>query len=431
MPKHTCIVIGAGLAGLTAAYRLKRSGWKVIVLEAQGQIGGRVFSYRFPQAPGLVCELGGEWIGRDHKHIRALCKKLNLPLQRHRYSFSFLQGDRRTKTFKPGAWSFSESSRRAFHRLRRQVADYKECEDEGFDKFDWWTKLKKIGFKEDELSQRDLMDSTDFGESIRQTSAYSAATEYFQSDRYNEMDYKIRGGNKRLVDALADRIGRNVILTRSKVLGIEQKSGEVTVFLSKKRKFIVDACICTVPAPSLNKIRWSPQLPADQREAADQLQYSRIVKTVILYPERFWPSRKKSGFSVFTGGVSDFCFESTFGQKGKRGILCSYAIGDKADDVAKESVCKLMQWITQDVARVSSRPSVKGIAIKRQPWQLDHYTQGAYAFYRPGQWFTIQPLLKRPHIKVLFAGEHLAEWQGFMEGAIVTGEEAAAALRKM
>ncbi len=63
--------------------------------------------------------------------------------------------------------------------------------------------------------------------------------------------------------------------------------------------------------------------------------------------------------------------------------------------------------------------------IQSYAWQRDKYTQGAYAFYRPGQWFTLKPILARPHGKVLFAGEHLAEWQGFMEGAVVTGEAAA------
>ena len=56
------------------------------------------------------------------------------------------------------------------------------------------------------------------------------------------------------------------------------------------------------------------------------------------------------------------------------------------------------------------------------------YTEGGPRLYRPGQWFGVRPMLQRPHGKVLFAGEHLADWQGFMEGAIETGEQAAAAL---
>ena len=63
--------------------------------------------------------------------------------------------------------------------------------------------------------------------------------------------------------------------------------------------------------------------------------------------------------------------------------------------------------------------------IASYAWQRDPFTDGAYALYRPGQWFGLRPILQRPHGKVLFAGEHLADWQGFMEGAIETGEAAA------
>jgi monoamine oxidase len=62
MSKH-CIVIGAGLAGLAAAYKLTKKNWKVTVLEARNRVGGRVFTFKFHEAPGLYCELGGEWVG--------------------------------------------------------------------------------------------------------------------------------------------------------------------------------------------------------------------------------------------------------------------------------------------------------------------------------------------------------------------------------
>ena len=79
----------------------------------------------------------------------------------------------------------------------------------------------------------------------------------------------------------------------------------------------------------------------------------------------------------------------------------------------------------RDLMPVNERAPALARGIASYAWQRDPYTQGAYALYRPGQWFTLRPILQRPHGKVLFAGEHLADWQGFMEGAVVTGEEAA------
>jgi monoamine oxidase len=69
--------------------------------------------------------------------------------------------------------------------------------------------------------------------------------------------------------------------------------------------------------------------------------------------------------------------------------------------------------------------TIKAIDVKFQAWQKVHWIGGAYVFYRPGQWFTVRPLLQRFHGRVLFAGEHLADLQGFMEGAVNTGSAAA------
>jgi monoamine oxidase len=89
-----------------------------------------------------------------------------------------------------------------------------------------------------------------------------------------------------------------------------------------------------------------------------------------------------------------------------------------------------MNIITNDLVPLDPNAPKLAKGIASYAWQRDQYTDGAYALYKPGQWFGIRPILQRPHGKVLFAGEHLADWQGFMEGAIETGEAAAQSLIK-
>src|SRR2546423_4017255 len=101
---HSCVVIGAGLSGLAAAYALKRAGWRVTVLEARERTGGRVLSYSFPQSPNLICEMGGEWVGASHERIQALCREFKIELQDHRFSASLLR-DGVVK--RPDEWSCS------------------------------------------------------------------------------------------------------------------------------------------------------------------------------------------------------------------------------------------------------------------------------------------------------------------------------------
>jgi monoamine oxidase len=292
---------------------------------------------------------------------------------------------------------------------------------------DWWTYLEKNGFTEDDLILRDLMDSTDFGESIRHVSAFGALAEYAESSPKNEMDYKMTGGNSRLTEEFVKRIGAENIRTETFVTEINQAKNGIVTVKTETENYKADAVICTVPTNSLLKIKFNPPLPTAQREAAEKLIYARICKNSVLYEKRFW---KDENFSMVSDVTSHFYFHSTQNQAGKEGILTSYAIGEKADVLASQSDERRMKIITRDLVDFDEDAPKLAKGIASYAWQRDKYTDGAYALSRPGQWFGIRPILQRPHGKILFAGEHLADWQGFMEGAINTGEDAAASLIK-
>ena len=421
LPKQSCIIIGSGLSGLAAAYALKRANWNVTVLEARERIGGRVLSYSFNENPSLVCELGGEWVGKSHERVQALCAEFGITLKEHVFAASLM---RNGVVRRPGQWDFSRQAKAGFEKFKQSYQKYTQRERERLDRYDWWTWLEENGYTEDDLLLRDLQDSTDFGESIRHVSAYAAASEYLESSPNNEMDFKMEGGNSSLIRALAQRVGGENIRLNLAVEEIRQRAGRIFVKAGSER-FTADACICTVPARSLDKIRFDPPLSAAQSAAADQLQYARIIKNSVLFNERFWGAED---FSLVSDVTSHYYFHSTKNQPGRQGILCSYAIGEKADVLASQDDRRRMEIVTRDLLPFSERAPSLARNIKSYAWQRDRYTEGAYALYRPGQWFTVRPILQRPHGKVLFAGEHLADWQGFMEGAVVTGEEAAKAL---
>lgn len=433
--KH-CVIIGAGFSGLAAAYKLKTAGWKVTVLEARDRIGGRVFSHKFA-GTDLICELGAEWVGESHERLKALCHDFNIPLQKHQFDDYLLRDGRVSR---PGQWGFSAQAKTAFEKLIAGYEKLTPLAKTKLDKYDWWTYLEKIGFTNDDLLLRDLMDSTDFGESIRHVSAFAALAEYAESSPHNEMDYKMTGGNSRLAEEFANRIGRENIFTSHPVGQISQRGGQLMVSAAPLEQpgfrtsfgevqipniYVPDAVICTVPINSLLKIKFDPPLPPAQLAAAERLTYARICKNSVLYDERFW---KDENFSMVSDTTAHYYFHSTQSQPGKQGILTSYAIGEKADVLASQSDGRRQKIITDDL--VDFNPDAPKLArgIRSYAWQRDMYTDGAYALYKPGQWFGIRPILARPHGKVLFAGEHIADWQGFMEGAIETGEAAADAL---
>jgi monoamine oxidase len=423
---HSCVIVGAGLAGLSAAYRLTAAGWKVTVLEARNRIGGRVWSYRFPQAPELVCELGGEWIGNHHTKIRALVKELQVPVEPHAYRVWLLQN---AVLRAPGSWDFTAQSRAAWKKFHEEYQHYSELQKQHLDQYDWWTWLGKMGFNSEDRRIHELIDSTDFGESIRQVSAYSAAEEYTDTDYTNpnntdEMDWHVVGGNSNLAQALASRLTPGALHLNSPVVSIQQAAGFVTVATAKD-KYTADACICTVPASMLSSIQFEPALSAKKALAADELEYARIIKTQLLFDQRFWPAED---FSLMSDETAHMYFHTTQLQPGPRGILCSYSVGDKADVLAAQAKPAREAQLVRDLSAVSAEAPKALITSVAQPWQDDPWVHGAYAIYRPGQ-MKLQSVLAAPHDKVLFAGEHLdVDWQGFMEGAVSTGEIAAKSL---
>jgi monoamine oxidase len=172
----------------------------------------------------------------------------------------------------------------------------------------------------------------------------------------------------------------------------------------------------------LNSIQFDPPLSPAKALAADELEYGRIIKSQMLFDRRFWPAED---FSLMSDETSHQYFHSTQGQPGPRGILCSYSVGDKADVLASQTKADRQAQLLSDLNAVSPDAAAALVDTFDQPWQDDPWVHGAYAMYRPGQWFRVRPLLESPHGKVLFAGEHLGDWQGFMEGAVSTGEIAA------
>jgi len=417
--KLPVIIIGAGFSGLAAAYVLYKRKISFVVLEARDRIGGRVFSHLIDPAEKLVVELGAEWVGNSHHRIQTLCGELGLQLQNNQFDSRLIY---KGKYADKDEWAYSKKWLEQFEKLKINYRSLSDLQARKMDKTDWWQYLISNGCDGDDLAIRELFDSTDFGESIRHVSAYAALGEYAESNRTNEMDQKIVGGNNRLAMEIAKKIGWENIKPEHAVAKIEQGTN-VKVTCKNGMAFTGSRIICTVPAFSLRQINWQPALPAETVAALYALQYARINKNVLLYSERFW---KDENFDLMTDTPGHYFYHATKGQPSGKGALISYAIGDKAPVINAQTEA----W-KAEMYNLSLKPGFGETRhlLEKQAgyyWGDDQYSKGAYALYGVGQWFGIQPVLQRPFLKTRFAGEHLSDaWQGFMEGAIETGEAAA------
>ena len=413
------IVIGAGFSGLAAAYQLKKRGVEVVVLEARNRVGGRVFTYNMDAKEHLNVELGGEWISKSQKRILGLCDEMGLLLQDN-----LLQAHLHYKNqyFKPYEWSQSQEWQKRLSKLKMDFVDLSAEDQNELDKLDWWRYLLNNGCDGRDLDIQNLVDSIDFGESIRQVSAYAAMQHFTTVAQRKELPYKIVGGNGKLADALAARIGAEHVKLNHKVLRIEQ-SGKVKVTCTNGSVFEADKLICTTPTQAMKMIEWLPKLPVDKVDAINELQYGRVNKNLMLFTNRFW---KDERFDIVTDSTAHFIYHGSKDQKSTKGVLISYAAGDKGDVISKQNDAGRAVLMQQALLPVFG--NIRPVMEKQLNyyWGDDEYSKGAYSIYRPGQWFRLRPVLQKPFINTYFAGEHIADLQASMEGAVVTGENAAA-----
>ena len=414
------IGIGAGFAGLAAANYLRKKKIKVTVLEARNRIGGRVHSFNIPNED-LVVELGAEWVGKSHERILTMCEEYQLELFNNQFESHLVY---KGKYYGKGEWKYSEDWDLKWKDMLKKYQSMTDAQKRSIDKYDWWRYLVNHGCEGRDLEIRELLDSTDFGESIRHVSAFAALAEYAESSEKNEMDFKIRGGNIQLANKMATDIGHEHILMEHAVTKIEQGVNKVKVHCSNGKVFTADRIICCLPTFSVKKIQWLPGLPPEKVNAINALQYARINKHPVLFSERFWPE----DFDMATDLPAHYFYHATKNQPGDKGVLISYTIGDKAAVIANQE-----EGFHRTIISQALEPAFGDITSKMQHhwnyyWGNDEFSRGAYALYGIGQWFTIMPVLKKHFMNTYFAGEHLADWQGFMEGAIQSGEEAAEAI---
>jgi monoamine oxidase len=417
--RRRVVVLGAGLAGLSAAYRLQQLGFGVDVVEYQGRIGGRVLTYKPDPDEKFTVEMGGEWIGNSHKSILKLIQELGLQTEAHTFDAHLLyRGDHK----RPGNWDFSANAKNALREVIEKYQILEKHKRQEFDAMDWWRYLRNNGYDTRDLDLQDLIDSVSLGEGIRQTSALRSMRMYESYGPTNEMDLRISGGNDALCRALADKIGYQNIHLNQQVIRVKQDPGGVSAFSFNGNIYEGDKLVCALPVLAIRRIAWEPEFPVNRREALNSLQYGRVTKTAFLFKNRFW---QDDNFSLLSDETPHYLYHATRGQEGTHGVLMSQAAGDRAALMGGFDAKKRINTLSDTLNPIFGEVKSSFIKQNAYDWGRDSITMGSVALYRPGQWLETLPLLRKEQHNIHFAGEHLGEWQGYMDGAVQSGIEAA------
>jgi pseudooxynicotine dehydrogenase len=410
-------VIGAGLAGLTAARELGLRGRGVVVLEARDRLGGRAWHASFA---GTQVEMGGGFVHRIQPFIWAELTRYGLDVVDNtveaertlfRHDDGFREGDAAAFA------GFLSAIDRLFSDARDLIPDAKAFpEHETAREADLRSLRERIDSADLTPEERDRIDALGAGLSsapndqvgyLGMAKAYALAG--FDAERFLDANgrWTIVEGTRALVDAIAGDVDGD-IRTSTAVRAISQAGDGVTI-ATDRGEIAAAAAIVALPLNTLGDIAFDPPLSAVKREAAEHGSVGRGVKV--------W-ARLQPGYpSTFVAAPDRFplTFAETQGGSDDDGTLV-LAFGPSAERLPLADEAGVVRALEEML------PGALVQAVGGHDWTHDPFSKGTWASYAPGTWLRWAPELGRSEGKIAFAGSDIAPgWGAYMDGAIETG----------
>ena len=441
LAKQKAVVVGAGLAGLTAAYELEQAGYKVTVLEARDRIGGRVYSYSGDFENGQRAEAGGELLDGTHVHqqIHGYINLFGLSLEEVGYD-DVAEGayylDGQLMAYDDLKGTLGKKVNREYNRfwdelaaLADFIADPTHPQDApNAAELDAQTAAQWLDTLNLHPTARVLAEHHIRGE-YNEPSAVSLLflaqqVKVYENvkDRHIEI-FRVSGGNNQLTDAFAAQLN-SPVLTNHPVTEIKQTDSGVTV-LAAGKAFKADYAVVTVPLKSLSKMDFTPALPNKLTKAAKNINYGSHTKVLLQYEQRFWRNFGLGGDTISELPIG-WTWEGTDQQAGETGILIAYTSGDFADGQRYITNEKIIKDKRAQIETMYPGADKLFIKAKVQAWHREPWSGGSYSAYGPGQVTKYWGAFTQPFGRIYFAGEHTDDvFPGYLEGAVRSGQRAA------
>lgn len=440
------LVIGAGLAGLSAAYELTQAGHEVTILEARTRAGGRVYTIREPFSDGLYAEAGAMQLFDNHHWTMKYAKLFGLTLDPLKpsanASLTYIHGHL-VKT-KPGVnveWPLKLTDEERNLGRRGMWAKYvlpgvkevgatetPERIPDTLKKYDQLTFtefLRQRGASPDAVALLSLGFADLVGEGASSISALNILRETAHREGMKQA-YTIRGGSDYLPKAFAAQLADKIHYGAA-VVRVEHDERGVRVVCQRAgthETFAAEHLVCAVPFTVLKHIAISPPFSPAKRNVIEQLPYTSVSRVYLQTRKRFWLDEGLSG-NASTDLPLMGAYERTINQPGTRGILESYMVGKRARQVMAMRDALRVSTTLEEMSKLypSIREHFEGGAAKC--WDEDEWARGAYIWFKPGQMSSLLPDIARMEGRVHFAGEHASSMPGWMQGALEAGNRVA------
>lgn len=436
------VVVGAGLAGLTAARELVSDGHSVTVLEARDRVGGRTLNHRL--VDGEQVDLGGQWIGPTQDRVNGLVEEFDLDtvpqfdegLDQLSIDGTVKEHDDTLSALPAEAYAELMDAFERLETLRTQIPlhspyDAPDAEEWDATTVDSWkratleTAAARGAF---DALLRALFTTEPAEISLLYFLTYIHAAggiEMITGIEGGAQERRIEGGAQQLSRLLATELNEAVQL-EAPVRAITQDDARVTVE-SDAGAFIGAYVIVAIPPALAGRIAYDPPLPARRDALTQRMPMGATIKCIATYEEPFWRTEGYSGFVLTNDDIVGFIFDD-MGAESTIGALVGFIVSNKARTWSEQDASDRREQVLGAFARYFGDQATSPVEYIEQVWSNEAWSAGCYAGnMTPGTMTGYGDVLRAPLGRIHWAGTETAtQWCGYMDGAIRSGERAAA-----
>jgi monoamine oxidase len=450
-------ILGAGIAGLVAAYELEKLGHEVEIIEASPRVGGRVWTHRFGnEQDAPYAELGAMRIPASHQHTLHYVEEMGLSDRLCKFVTVFEEEN----AFMNMSGNIFQMKDAAKFFNTRYPEIFTSSYSEQTKLFAAWLKtivntISPGSLREsldqdlrnhlmDELERLDLTPYFNAnGETINLKAFVqdnpgfrarcSKALDMFLTDIVVETSddlLQIKGGTQLLIDRLAQSI-KAPIYTNQPVTAIRVRSNytEIDYLINGvKQTRRCDYVLCTIPFSVMRKMELEG---FDQRkiDSINNTVYCPATKVAFHTKENFWAKQGIRGGASFSGaGVRQSYYPSVkFNPERGSVMLASYTIGDDADRLGNMTEQARHEYVKDVVSNVHPELQQAGMIqdVASIAWGNYEWSAGGCTVHWGEENHTIQYLeAARPQNTLFFAGEHCSKYPAWLQGSIESALEA-------